>query len=788
MELFKLLGTIAIDNTNANKALDETSEKGHQTQGKLAKAFGAVGKGAVAVGKAVGTGMIAAGTAVAGLVTKSTQAYAQYEQLVGGVETLFKDSAGIVMEYADNAYKTAGMSANAYMETVTSFSASLLQSLGGDTAAAAEKADMAITDMSDNANKMGTSMEMIQNAYQGFAKQNYTMLDNLKLGYGGTKEEMQRLLEDAQAISGVEYDISSYADIVDAIHVIQSEMGITGTTAKEASGTISGSIGMMKGSWENLMTAMSDKDADFGAYINKFVDSVATVGNNVLPVIETALGGAVRLIDQLAPVIISKIPGLVSTLLPTIVNSAVGLINALVSAFPGILNGLMGALPALIGGIQSIFTAVVEALPGIMESLVATLPALLPLLINGLVNMIITLCTNFAQIIQPIIDYLPDIIISVVNALMDNLPALIMGVAQLVMGLVAALPQILQAAWEVIVNVFTNLPEWFGSIFDSIVDVIASIFPGAKDQIMAVWEAIKKYISTVVNSIKNVITTVWNSIKNVISTVINAVKNVISTAWNAIKTIIANVMNIIFSVIKGDWESVRKSISNILNAIKSVISSVWNGIKSVIGSVLSGIKNTISSVFNGIKSTISSIWNGIKSVTASVWNGIKTAMTTPIQKARDTIKGIVDRIKGFFTGMKLQFPNVKLPHFSISPSDWKIGDLLKGSIPKLGISWYAKAMNEPMIMTKPTIFGYDSSSGQLMGGGEAGSEVVSGTNTLMNMIQSAVAAQNEAVVKVLTAILNAIVSGNQETLRALLADKTFKVGEREFARLVREYA
>lgn len=182
MDLFKLLGTIAINNTSAKQALDETSEKGKETQGKLSKAFGAIGKGALAVGKTIGVGMMAGATAVAGLVTKSVQSYAEYEQLVGGVDTLFKESSAKVQAYAMNAYETAGMSANEYMNTVTSFSASLLQSLGGDTEAAAEKANVAITDMSDNANKMGTSMEMIQNAYQGFAKQNYTMLDNLNFG------------------------------------------------------------------------------------------------------------------------------------------------------------------------------------------------------------------------------------------------------------------------------------------------------------------------------------------------------------------------------------------------------------------------------------------------------------------------------------------------------------------------------------------------------------------------------------------------------------------------------
>ena len=387
MDLFKLLGTIAIDNTNANKALDETSGKakgvskdfgdasdiGEKSGGKFGQAMAKMGSAAVKVAKVVGTGMIAAGGAVAGLVTKSVQAYADYEQLVGGVETLFKDSAGKVMEYAEKAYETAGLSANAYMETVTSFSASLLQSLGGNTKKAAQYADRAIIDMSDNANKMGTSMDMIQNAYNGFAKQNYTMLDNLKLGYGGTQEEMKRLIKDASKLTGVQKELGitvdgnsmSFGNIVNAISVMQKQMGITGTTAKEASETISGSIGMMKASWENLMTALSNKDADFGSYISKFVDSVVTVGNNLLPVVETALGGVVQLIDQLAPTIIGKIPELLSTLLPSVTDAVTGIMDALVEAIPGIATALGEMLPAITESFLRAFSGITQTIPAI---------------------------------------------------------------------------------------------------------------------------------------------------------------------------------------------------------------------------------------------------------------------------------------------------------------------------------------------------------------------------------------------------------------------------------------
>ena len=293
--------------------------------------------GLALAGKAAAVGIGAATTAMTALTKSAVDGYAETEQLRGGVETLFKSSADAVMAYADNAYKTAGMSANEYMNTVTSFSASLLQSLGGDTEEAAKKADMAITDMADNANKMGTDMSMIQNAYSGFAKQNYTMLDNLKLGYGGTQKEMQRLLDDAEKISGIKYDISSYADIVDAIHVVQTEMGITGTTAKEASQTISGSVGAMKSAWANLVAGLADENADLGALTDNLIESVEVAGQNILPVVD-------RILDNVVNVLIDKGPDIVeggAKLLGKIAAGAIKAIPVIISSIPDIIDAIV---------------------------------------------------------------------------------------------------------------------------------------------------------------------------------------------------------------------------------------------------------------------------------------------------------------------------------------------------------------------------------------------------------------------------------------------------------------
>ena len=292
MELFRLLGTIAIKNDEAIAGIKETAQEAQKAESKMSNAFKTIGQKSTALGQKMAKVSLAAGAAFSGIMVGITKTYADYEQLVGGVETLFGKSSDKLLEYANQAYKTAGLSANAYMETATSFSASLLQSLSGDTAKAVEYADLAIRDMSDNANKMGTDMELIQNAYQGFAKQNFMMLDNLKLGYGGTKEEMQRLLEDAEKIKAkngemVEYSIDSYADMVEAIHVVQEEMGITGTTAKEAEKTISGSWNALKGAWTNFLTEFGKAGADIDKVYEQLEESAKNFAKNIGKLIGT---------------------------------------------------------------------------------------------------------------------------------------------------------------------------------------------------------------------------------------------------------------------------------------------------------------------------------------------------------------------------------------------------------------------------------------------------------------------------------------------------------------------
>lgn len=460
MELFKIFGTIALKGKDQfNGDLDESSRKAEKLSSKIGKGLGAAAKiGAAAIG--------AAATAVGALTKKSLEEYAEYEQLVGGVETLFKDSADVVMQYANNAYQTAGLSANDYMKTVTSFSASLLQSLGGDTEAAAKQADLAVTDMADNANKMGTAMGDIQNAYQGFAKQNYTMLDNLKLGYGGTKEEMQRLIDDANALNAAQgnltnYSIDSYSDIVSAIHDVQTEMGITGTTAKEASTTIQGSLSAMKSAWTNLLTGIGDDSQDLDKLINNFVESTGTAAENILPRLGEIITGIGSLAERLAPVVAAAIPGLVTTVLPNLVQSGISMVGA-------ILQGLVQMLPQIIQyGIDMVIT-LIESISSDPESLVETAITLVVTIVSGLIDAMPKLIAAAGELVS-----------SLVQSIISHAPEIFSAGINLVVKYV-----------EGVVNNYSEVFKAGAKLVDSIIDGIASAWGKLKDWFSGLWNGL----------------------------------------------------------------------------------------------------------------------------------------------------------------------------------------------------------------------------------------------------------------------------------------------------------
>jgi len=542
INLFDLYAKITLDTSGYENGLDNASGKASGFADKLKSGLATAAK----VGAAA---LTAAATGMAALTKASIDQYAEYEQLVGGVDTLFKTASDKVQEYAANAYKTAGMSANEYMDTVTSFSASLLQSLGGDTEKAAQKADQAITDMADNANKMGTGMEMIQNAYQGFAKQNYTMLDNLKLGYGGTKEEMERLLADAEKLSGQKFDISSYSDIVDAIHVVQTEMGITGTTAKEAASTIQGSVSAAKSAWSNLITGIAADNADLDALIGNFVSSVETAAGNIIPRVSVMLGGISQLVTSASTTIIQMVITTITDNLPALLQAAVALVGALgqgiIDSLPAITqaaidilfflaNGLIENLPTLIDGIVQVTLTIVQMLtsPDFLTQLIETAILLIMTLAQGLIdaipqliaavpmiigNLLAAIIVELPNIIQMGIDLLfalidgiikcipelvaavPTLIIAFVNGIVNNLDKIILAAPQIIVslitGIIGAIPELIAAVPRVIAAIADTIRNYdWGGIGRNIVQ-------GLKDGIAGMWDNIKDWFNEKVNSL-----------------------------------------------------------------------------------------------------------------------------------------------------------------------------------------------------------------------------------------------------------------------------------------------
>lgn len=536
VNVFELFAKIALDTKDYEKGLSDSESK---TQ-KFAQALGNGLKTAAKIGTAAVT---AASTAVVALTKQSIESYAEYEQLIGGVQTLFsgtqksfqeleaemtaqgKTTTEVVAKWAEyqkgvttvasnaaNAYKTAGMSANEYMSTVTSFSASLIQSLDGDTAKAAEVADRAITDMSDNANKMGTDISMIQNAYQGFAKQNYTMLDNLKLGYGGTKEEMARLIEDASKMAAVQKELGitvkegdmSFGNIANAISVVQKNMGIMGTTAKEAGTTIQGSLSSTKAAWSNLLTGMADEEADFDQLIENFVTSIVGDGTktnkglfgNILPRIEVALGGIGDLVAKLAPYVVGEIPVLIETVLPSMIEAVVGLVTVVGTT-------ISDNAPMLLQSALDLLTALDGALIDNLPMLIDTVPSLLTQLATWLGE-------NAGTFAQSAVD----LIVGLAESLVSNLPELIPAIISIITQLVTTLTEpdnlalLLDAALAIIIAIAEGLINSIPNLITACLDILGNIISFFSDD-----EQKQKVRNTALELGKRLIEGLWEGVK-----------------------------------------------------------------------------------------------------------------------------------------------------------------------------------------------------------------------------------------------------------------------------------
>ena len=591
------------------------------------KVLGKIGSAVNTAVKASAAAVGAASAGVAALGTACINAYADYEQLVGGVETLFKDSADTIQTYADNAYKTAGLSANEYMETVTSFSASLLQSLDGDTEKAAAAADLAITDMADNANKMGTAMESIQNAYQGFAKQNYTMLDNLKLGYGGTKEEMQRLLADAEKLSGVKYDLSSYADIVEAIHVIQTEMGITGTTAKEASTTIQGSVAGMKAAWANLMVGMADDTQNFDMLLSNFIESIGTVADNLLPRIGVVIEGMGKLVAGLAPEIASALPTLTNELLPNLVELGVQSISALV-------QGIQENGDSLAAGALSIVGTLAE---GIAE--------LLPMVADTAASLAVSLADGLTESLPNIIPIAIETISTLVENLTENANTIIEAGIQIILalgeGLIAALPQLIETVPQIVINIANVINDNAPKLIDTALYLITRLAVGLVQAIPTLVVNIPKIIEAIVAAF---MAFQW---LNLGKQLIDGIKNGIKSAGESMSTAAKETFSKFKAKITGSEVATElKSIG------KYIIDGIVGGIKnslSKIANVAGKIKDTLLSKLKGLFKIASPSKLMKEEVGAYIGEGIAVGIEESGQMAVDAAEDVADKIADTLT-------------------------------------------------------------------------------------------------------------------------------------------
>lgn len=632
MELFKIFGRIAL------KGQEETEDGLDSVAGKASGVGQALLKGIGTFAKWGAAAATAAATATAALVKSAVTAYSDYEQLVGGVETLFKDSASEVQKYAANAYQTAGLSANEYMETVTGFSASLLQSLDGDTKAAAEKANVAITDMSDNANKMGTSMESIQNAYQGFAKQNYTMLDNLKLGYGGTKEEMQRLLEDAEKLSGQKFDLSSYADIVDAIHVVQTEMGITGTTAKEAATTIQGSVNMTKAAWQNLVVGIADDTQDFDVLVNNFVESVTSAGNNILPRVEIALKGVGTLVEKLAPIIAKTVPNIVSTTVPSMIKAGTSMIRALldgllkavpelIPCFKDIINQLIEVivdnLPLIIEAAVTIAGAIVsglvEALPDILDAGIELIQSLAQGLTTGIPTILSTAITIVSQLASTLIQNVPQIVqtgiqllLGLANGILQAVPQLLQElpgiITQMVENILSCIPMIIECGIELLTSLVDALPQIIQSIVAVLPQIINGIIEALLGHIDEIIQAGIKLLVALIDALPQIIDTICKALPQIIEAITGALLEHLDDMiyagvdlFMALITNLAEIKNALASKMPEIIASIVRAIGECLGEMweagKRLMNKLWQGLKEVAPNIASWFKDFLHNLF-----------------------------------------------------------------------------------------------------------------------------------------------------------------------------------------------
>lgn len=668
-----------------NNAEKEIGKKSESASNKASNALSSIAKKGAKIAVA---GITAVSGAIGVLAKESVEQYSQYEQLTGGVETLFKNSANIVENYAAGAFRSAGLSANEYMNTITGFSASLLQGLGGDTEKAARIGNQAVIDMSDNANKMGSNMQDIQNAYQGFAKQNYTMLDNLKLGYGGTKEEMQRLLQDAEKLTGRKFDLSNFSDIIEAIHAIQQNMDITGTTAKEAATTIEGSLNMTKAAWKNLLTSMAnDNDDVFEESINDLVYSVGAFSENVLPRVEIAINGIGKMIDSLLPPIVEKLPDIVTSIVPQLLNAGVNLVLSLV-------NGIVTALPQLAEASSQLIVTIANRVG-------ETLPQLITSLVQALSEFVNTLVSNVPMLIEAggtLLQGLADGLISGIDILLSNVSTILENITG---SLSSGLPMLLEIGMNLMLTLINGISEvipQIGNIIPQIIDILVTFLSESLPQIamqgvqiiLELINGINQCLPELLQQLPTIIQSILIALINAMPTLINAGIQIITTLIGglvqAIPQLISYIPQIVQTIlsllivnlpliISGGIQIITSLVTGLINALPQLISYIPTIVQTIVDIVsrnlpmilatgieilialINGLAQALPDLIGYLPSIVSAIWNAFWNVDwlELGWNiligigkGIEDAVKDVVNMALDACGSILDSIQGFF--------------------------------------------------------------------------------------------------------------------------------------------
>lgn len=780
------------------KNMNESMKDATNSASKMSSVMKGIGSSAIKVGKGLAVAGAAAATAVTALVSKSVGAFADYEQLTGGVETLFgaggrsveeyaqsvgksvsdiqgkydslMSAQNVVLENANKAYMTAGMSANEYMDTVTGFSASLISSLGGDTNKAADYANSALVDMSDNANKMGTDMESIKNAYQGFAKQNYTMLDNLKLGYGGTQEEMKRLLSDAEKLTGQRYNISSFADITQAIHAIQTQMDITGTTAKEASTTISGSWGSLKAAFQNVLVGLTTGEDMFDQSLDALINTAVTFGQNIIPAIKGALSGVGYLIEGLASVIGETIPPLINDLAPTLANSAVSLISSLVNGLTQNATQFSECLSNMIivavAGISTVVPQLLDAASKIVSNLMQGLTNSMPQIVNGAVTLIEGLVDGLVDNVPLLVMGAVQLVASLANGLIANLPRIIDAGVNLITGIVSAsysmMPQIIQNGMQLVVNLAVGLVRAIPQLIAALPRITGAIVKEFKSVnwfdlglqlIKSIWEGIKSIGSEMWNGVKEKTSELWGGVKNVVSEKLNNIKSAYDAHGGGLK-------GATFAAIEGVKEYYRTGY----DAINQLTGGKLGEVVNAVGEKMEVVKGKFSEAFGNVKNTVMTIFENIK-------NGITEKISAAVNKVKEIFGSIADKVSEVWGKIK---GIIKAPKI-VQKGTVSIAGV-STPIPKLGLEWNAKGG----IMTRPTAFGY--ANGKVQMGGEAGAEAIlplrtfwnnlsqyiaesnKGGNTITNEIKIVINADNKTADEIADDVINVIVPKIQKCM------------------------